>query len=321
MRIDLKRALSRIAKAFFVFFALLLATTIITLPAPSPVISLSAQTETLEVQILNRDEGAFHLETGRLGSEQACLEEITVRPEPGSTVFYTRTGANELIIFVEGSSSYSGMDTSGVQTSQTQFENLLITTGRAELDCRAPDSVRLPVNGLLSVGLLASESYASETPFLLLQAEAVVHARAVDRAFFGLVPISWFEWLLPVEAGGIFEVGRLAIPAGSRVQSFHGGQDTVSGRWWGFADINFAQSDTIKVHASANTDHLLIFAPAPRTIGSGSGPASLEPDVLSVAALARLTGDPNLQWLYILGGALSAIFAVLAFVLFPKRLS
>lgn len=294
--------------------------TLITLPPPSTMIAVDAVTETVQITALNRDEASFRLASARRLDDDQCLRDLQVFPNTATRVTYTRTHSGAIYIAIDGPAVLASASSDGIRGApiRSEFETLVIDPVCSD----ESGIVRLPLNGLLEIGLLSTEQYASEVPFVLRSGNAIVYARAVDRTLWGLLPIGWLANLLAVEPGGLFEVRSLSLPAGSQVSGAVSGRRLEPARWWGHSDIDISDaSSAMTVRASTNATALRLFAPAPRTVAGRGGTPSLVPETISVAALARITGDPNLQWLYIIGGLLSALAGVIWLTFFRQDMS
>lgn len=271
------------------------------LPGTGTMITLSAKTEIMDLTVVNPQSTRLTLAKAWVESEGACLTDIEIKPATGSTIGYSRKRGEALYITISGQATWTATNRKiAQQADATQFK---IST-----DCRPDSVVRLPANGIISIGNESLSSPNSET-LISSSMDAKVYGRAVDQ-LYALIPLNWG----PFEAGTLYLAEELAVPAGSRLANARN-KTGQSARWWGYVDVVFEDSKNrdraMQVEASTNATVVDIFAPAP----PGNKPAKSlsrlssivnkpnersKSDSISVSLGSRLLKDPNLIWLYTL---------------------
>ncbi|HIO03651.1 MAG TPA: hypothetical protein EYN14_17140 [Alphaproteobacteria bacterium] len=282
----------RLVSAFIVASAsiILIAST---LPVPSTLLSLVAETETIDVKIVNPDASIIAMSGGYDENAETCFERLEVKPSMGATVSYSRIANGSLYIAISGGASISSSE--GVARFEQTLARFVISD--KTLDCNNPSQIRLPVSGLVSSGNESLHSIDITTA-VLRGGEVSVFSRSVG-SLFGVIPLNWG----PFEPDALFLVEVLTLPSGSRLTDARTSSGSPA-RWWGYADVDFSSTrlPAIQLRAATNARTVKLFAPAPRELSIHAAnvdqPSAQQPDVIAFSFGARLSNDPNLRWLY-----------------------
>jgi hypothetical protein len=275
-----------------------------TLPQPLTMVAASARAETLDIQVHNPDEASFVLPRARIGQYGPCRANVTVQPDQGSTVNYTRPVGAPLVVAVKGRSSWRNR-TMLLGQKTRPGDVAVFWVDPHDRTCAGAGYVRLPIAGALTVGTLSASGGGGDRPMPILSGDLKVYGRAVDSLFFGIVPLGWLQRLTNAGPGTLYVAESIMLPPGSQLgHAFTDVSDIPPfARWWGFVDANMSDGGTDRgmwIEASTNASTLELIAPAPRPLaGRSSHGANVgEPDIISLTLAARLVGDPNLRWLF-----------------------
>jgi hypothetical protein len=298
------------ALIFIAFIVILVA---LWLPEPETMVVANVRAETMAVSVADGDDASFRLNAATRDGGKTCLRDVKVRPDPESTVTYTRRIGEPLIVGIQGGASYAAMN-APVQHSARLVVFALDTTE----PCRSAPAVRLPVVGVLMVGSAAIGG-GDMTQMPILSGNLDVYARATSK--IGPIPLDWLNGATSAATRGFFHVESLDVPAGARI----GYTRTLRNRrgrspWWGFADVNLADRSErgMLVEASTSASELEILNPLPpsfrqaQVLPAGEDAPDEPPafDVISLKLGARLLGDPNLRWLFTLMTVIIALLSV-----------
>lgn len=273
------------------FLLLILVAIGVSLPKPSTLLTLQAHTETLEFEVLNDDSAIISVPFAFAESNDQCIAGVEIHPFAGSRVSYTRITNGPLYIGVQGQVTWQ--DEEGIVG---QAEELRFVVNEPLSGCGFTNFLRLPANGIASVGIESTFSTDTLTP-MLLRGDLVVYNRSLHRVL-GVIPLNWG----PFVQDALYPAEEFKIPAGSRL--LNAMSDTgLQARWWGFVDVDFLEysSNSLSLNISANARSIELFAPAPAELNiatHGPAPATSKPDVISLSFGARIASDPNLQWIY-----------------------
>jgi hypothetical protein len=281
-------------------------------------LAASVQTEVIEIQVVNPAAATIALPRARLAEQNQCFENVLIRPAAKTKLQYSRTRHGPLVLVVDGKAEWThgAPDSPRLSASSLEFDvrdapEPPCCPGAAKPEpppCNAGPRVRLPVNGTVTIGSdLPEVRDARDRQLALLGGKLLLYGRAVGD-LFGL-PLRFG----PLEPGALYFSQDFPLPGGSRIASARlesqAGDErgAENSRWYGFADISFAEGDhgAITVEASTNARFVELYTPAPYR--SASGGDAYRPDTISLSLGARLTGDPNLLWIY----GLVAVFATL----------
>jgi hypothetical protein len=314
-------ALRRRASPFWLIALLalcLILAIVLALPQPMTMVAASIRSETIRIEILNPDASSTTLPRARHVETGTCFSDITVRPDFGAIVNYTRRIGSPLYIsFTGGVSWHKENRLAGSSTHGAYFK-----LDPDDKDCLTEGNVRLPVNGMMMAGMDTSGNDGTEPSLPLLSGELKVYGRAVDK-LLGLLPLKSFGRLLPLEPYRLYLSESLTLPPGSRLgRAFTDQPENDAGlaRWSGFADANMTEAGKsdrgLIIEASANASAVEVVAPAPGILtgltDSSDGSATTHVDVVSLTLAAQLTGDPNLRWLLAILTFILAILTALA---------
>jgi len=263
----------------------------LSLPNPSTLMSVDAYIETIDIEVTHPAGSVIYLENAYHERRRECVSNITVYPAKGAIVTYTRITNGPLYVSVRGEMIESF---EGLNTSHSNSLSRFIIDNRSD-DCKPNALVRLPANGVVSIGQEAIFGADTTSP-MFLEGTISVYNRSLSM-LFGVLPLDWG----PFEANALYLAEQFSVPSGSRLQY----AKSVSGeeaRWWGFVDVNFEQyaSQSLQFRASSNALSIQLFAPAPsEALKPNTRVSATEnPELISMSFGSRLAGDPNLRWLY-----------------------
>jgi len=283
------------------------------LPTPLTMVAAVIHTETLVVTIDDANLARFHLAHARLGTPTGrCLEDVNVEPKSGTQIGYTMPIGEPLTVSVAGDFTWGARGMPMHQADAAYF-----VMDRNSKGCRPGSSVRLPIAGALDVGAYAGPETTLKP---ILNGTLTVYGRAVDHVLmFSL------KGMPLMEPGKFYLAESFTIPAGSLLQGR--GPVTAAAQsecpiadrvspdqsWRGFTDAGLGIStDTdrgLQLDAATNASNLLLMAPVIPMHESQC------PDVISLTLGARLSGDPNLRWLFALAtGGLVLVSIVLQLI-------
>lgn len=290
---------NRFAKIAFILFFLLYIVSEVALYSPRTMISLKAETESLDFITTNSQASTLWFEKIFDKIENICLENLAVIVSNGTKINYSRQHREKLTVSIDGQMAItSGQDQTG---KRTEFVRLVADP--LHKTCPVDGIIRLPIGGLLTVGTdLSFPSQQGEASLLLLSGEVSVFGRATS-SIFGVIPLNWG----PFEQDALYFVQKLDLPAGSKIQGV-GITASNESRWWGYSDVDLrGESKSINLNATTNAHALEVYTPAPYWASTAKDAPS-RPDVVALSMSARLSGDPNMLWLYGLVVLLSTIF-------------
>lgn len=289
------------AALLFAFLGFLV---LVSLPRPNILVSADIRSDTIEMEVLNPSEAEFVLPKATLmtADDAPCLEDILVRPGQGSAVIYTLEMSGDWYAAVDGEVSWR--DSSGRVVNDP--DGVVFALSSEPDACRWSGRLRLPIAGSIAAGLLvAGNQEAGEELLPLIEGDLTVYGRATERIFW-IIPLSLFEWILPLEPGRLYYADTFKVPSGSRMQA-------PQARWWGFVDISVeGDAPTMWLRASTNAPSVQIFAPAPKQSMSQDPEASFEADQVSLTLATRIGNDPNLRWLFAIASFLLVLVGLIA---------
>lgn len=275
---------------------------------PVTALSVDLQTEIVAVTVKNRDAMRFVLAHAAADSGPDCLSNLIVTPHAGQRITYVRHGNGPLLIRLEGSSTWQYGDESGRQ-QETRTGPMEIEVGGSACTKHATPPVRLPIVGAADFGESVRHVVEpDDRSAAVLSGQLIVYGRALPDLFG--IPLNWG----PFRSNALYLVSQLPVPGGSIVAAGGGTEqprDTIdadSPAWSGHADVTWpgGESPAMRVVATVNTDEVRLYLPGPRVVATGDN--FTDADVIPLSLLARLTGDPNLQFIY---GALGVCAAML----------
>lgn len=290
---------------------LVLALTVIvsaTLPKPSTMFVLTARTESMDVSVVHVDAARFTLENAWSEATDACMNAIEVVVERGGVITYARKIDGPLYISIRGPAHWIGSDDAVHQSSaDTRF-----VIGDPALACGPSRWLRLPANGLVSVGIESSVP-ASADDLLLLEGNLRLFNRAIDR-LFGVIRLDGG----PFKAHSLYLAGEMPIPSGSRLDNARNLQSKAA-VWSGTVsvDMNAGGDPAMTVEMASNAQSVDLWAPAifePSTPWEATADSPVPgqvPDVVALSLGSRLSSDPNLRWLFGLIAGFGLIVGIL----------
>lgn len=287
-------------------FAAVLVGLVLTLDAPSVLVSGELETESAEIKVLNPDQMILELPLAAtiLDGVDVCAPNIRLSVARGAEVFLTLQPDGGFVLATGGETNWSSDLKSG-QLREAEGAYFLVSPDNG--DCKWRGRLRLPVVGELTAGMTATGEVTPSELRPLLSGHLTIHGRATERVF-GVLPLSLFASFTPIEPGKLFNAGTYDIPAGSRME---GG----TARFAGFVDVDilptgYASLDNrMTLYVTTNARELSIFAPSPRLsneVASGAPPTLLA-DTISMTFGARLANDPNLHVIF---GGISALILI-----------
>lgn len=283
-------------------FLLLGVLILVSLPKPNILVSADIRTETVETVVSNPSEAEFILPKAILltSDHNSCLTNVRIRPGQDATVVFTQELSGNWFAAVEGDLSWT--DDNG--PANTGVDGAVFLVSPAEGECTWTGRMRLPLAGSLAAGILvAGNQEAAEGLLPILEGRLTVYGRATERVLW-FVPLAAFGWLLPLEPGKLYYADTFEIPSGSRVEA----PDT---RWWGFVDVNVhTEEPEMWLHASTNARSVDLFAPAPKQDRANARQSAFESDTVSLTLAARISGDPNLRWLFTIASFLLVLIGL-----------
>lgn len=274
---------------------------------PNTMLAASVETEVIEINVINPAASAFVLPRARLAGQGRCFEGVLVRPEAGSRLQYSRSRHGPLVVNVNGKAAWSHAGNRGAYEPATSLEFEVWVDKEDGATCNARPHVRLPIQGTVNIGSDLPEVHrADDRQLTLLSGKLLLYGRAVGDLF--AIPLTFG----PLKPGALYFSQEFPLPGGSRIASARlknegGGGEAEGSRWYGFADIADSAdgAGAIAVQASTNARYVELYTPAPYR--SETGDDSYRADTISLSLGARLTGDPNLLWIY----GLVAVFTTL----------
>ena len=193
------------------------------LPKPDALLSLSAQTNYVSYRVVDPNASAMQLINARLiqrpsdpfstePPSETCVSGRLL-PQLGNQVSYETIGSDVISISIAGTGQAGS--TARIETIDNQILELS-ELDRLELsaereNCKSEFGA-LPVWGPGEIGSVrtfgATQSFSKE----LLSGEIIISAKAIEKLFF-VIP----------GATGLYEAGRVTLPAGSQVRLDEGG--------------------------------------------------------------------------------------------------
>lgn len=278
----------------------------LSVPPPSTLATLSARTEYLKYAPQNIDVATFALPIAHAraaGGVDHCLTDLEVSPRlmrgPVEIVL-SRGPGGALTILVDGPVSWTASQASG------SAAGLKLLLDPADKTCAPSQPVRLPISGKVRVGDDAGGDG-------LLSGQMDIYARAIRRLWF--VPL----WRGPFQPDAIYHAQTFDIPAGAAIIGAFEEGDAAPREWWGFANVAFSSEDMDDLDARGFEVRLATSARVIKLVPPSPSDRGLAPDEVSVTGLARIAGDPNIQWLAGMLTLFLALTATLAQVLSLPR--
>lgn len=265
---------------------------------PVTALSVDLQTEIVAVTVKNRDAMRFALAHAAADGGPDCLSNLVVTPQAGKRITYIRHGNGPLLIRLEGDSTWQYGDEAGRQP-ETRVGPMEIEVGGPACAEHPTPPLRLPIVGAADFGESVRHVVEpDDRSAAVLSGQLIVYGRALPD-FFG-IPLSRG----PFRRNALFLVSELPVPGGSIVAAGGGPEqprstpNTDSPAWSGHADITWpgGESPAMRAVATVNTEEVRLYLPGPRVVATGDN--FTDADVISLSLLARLTGDPNLQFIY-----------------------
>lgn len=280
--------------------------------APVTILAAQLRSEHASVIVTNDNAARFMLPHAFVGGTETCLSNVLVSPPRGKRVEYLRRSRAALRIVLPVGTTWDrgeGMEPLPEASLVLEFR---------DKDCNNAKTghVRLPIAGIAEFGeaqrdLAGRPTEGERADALLLSGRVIVYARAIPDLFW--VPLSFG----PFEANALYVVRDIEIPGGavlatSNPDPRHTSERRESDpRWSGFADIEFNDNDpsAMTVSAAVNAGDVTIKLPGARVTADSRKYS--EADVIPLTLLARLTGDPNLLVIYVVLGAVVAVYKLL----------
>lgn len=306
--------------------------------SPVTVVAAQLRTEHVSFVVTNDNAARFVLPHAHVKSTGTCLTNVLVSPPRGKRVTYLRHGRAAVSIVLPADTTWdSGHGTRPWQESEivevrafgcngptTECVRDCECTKRAA--CAAPgcncpkiDGVRLPIAGIAEFGeakrdIPGRSTEGDRADAMLLSGRIVVYARAVPDLFWKRLNFG------PFVPNALYVVRDIDIPGGtilathSREGQEGVGESQNDPRWSGFVDIEFGDDDptAMSVAAAVNTADVKVKLLGARATADGARYS--DSDVVPLTLLARLIGDPNLQLIYVLLGAVVAVYKLLEWV-------
>jgi len=279
-----------------------------TLPKPSTMFVLTARIESMDVRVVHADAARFALENAWSEATNACMSGVEVVIEHGGVVTYSRKMDGPLYISIRGSSYWTSAD----EVVHQSVTDARFVIGDPDLECGGSRWIRLPANGLATVGIEGSVP-ASGDDLLLLDGNLRLFNRALERLFGG-ISLDWG----PFTANSLYLAAEIPIPSGSRIDKARNLQSTPA-VWSGTVSVDMSAGGepAMSVEMASNAQSVELWAPAifepsaPSAASEDSPAPGQIPDVIALSLGSRLSSDPNLRWLFGLIGAFSLILGIL----------
>lgn len=261
---------------------------------PDTMLSASLHTEVASIEVVNPPASAIALPAATLlpneaGESPVCLKRLLVEPAAGARVNYVRPRGGALTVEIDGPVQWGTASDApkARRDGRTRFEV------SKEGSCAAGERVRLPIDGVAVFGEDQLEVTSGDALRLaLLSGRLALYGRSIVGFDLG-----------PLKAKALYFAQEMPLPGGSRIAAArkgegHGAAADGPSNWYGLADVDLGAQGpgAITVEASTNARLLELYPPAP--FWSARGSHGSRPDVVSLSLVARLTGDPNLLWLY-----------------------
>lgn len=265
---------------------------------PVTALSVDLQTEIAAVTVKNRDAMRFFLAHAAVEGGPDCLSDLIVTPHAGQRVTYVRHGNGPLLIRLEGASTWQYGDDTGRQP-ETRTGPMEIEVGGPACTKYPTPPVRLPIMGAADFGESVRHVVEpNDRSAAVLSGQLIVYGRALPDLYG--IPLNWG----PFRRNALYLVSQLPVPGGSIVAAGGGAErprgepDTDTPAWSGHADITWSGGDApaMRVLATVNTEEVRLYLPGPRVVATGDN--FTDADAIPLSLLARLTGDPNLQFIY-----------------------
>jgi len=262
------------------------------LPKPDVILSISAQSETFEYQVVDSSAASISMTNVLFingnsdpfdePSSPVCLIGRLL-PEPGVNIRYRRGGNGSIgVSFTANSANISVAQfesETGEVIGLSPRDQLLLNTQDETCPAKIPDA--LPIRGQGSIGTLRTFGSGLEMePGDLIGGEVRITAKAVERVFF------FFKG-----ARGLYDAGVVSLPAGSVLRSEKRGIDKKNtGRlpWIGAARILDENGISgFQIDVSTDSDTVWLYR-------SGQGSVEGKPDPIGASAFVSQTRDPGI---------------------------
>ncbi len=262
------------------------------LAPPNTLIAARLDTEVLELRVANPHAMRITLREARLGFDGPCLKDLVIEPRRGAVVRYVREMRRALRVEIDGPVAW---DADGAAEEAAGATFVVGSTG-----CGEGQALRLPVAGMARFGDSRFFQDPAAPPLALLEGQLVVYGRALPTLLSMPLP----------SPHALYPVNEITLPGGS-VLGDDPTQAEAAASWFGHvvADLSDDGAPALAVSASTNAMEVPLRLPI---ANAGEGQASASAEIISLGMMARLAGDPNLRWLYLLVGAVVAVVGSLA---------
>jgi hypothetical protein len=280
--------------------------------APVTIAAAQLRSEHASVIVTNENAARFVLPHAFVNGTETCVSNVLISPPRGTRVEYLRHGRSALKIVMPVGTTWDH----GQGMEPLPEESRVLEIKDKDCKCNQTDRVRLPIAGIAEFGEVQRDlsgrlTDGERADALLLSGRIVVYARAIPDLFWMPLTVG------PFEANALYVVRDIEIPGGTILatgrhdpQSANSRRDSDP-RWSGFVDIEFGENDptAMTVAASVNANDVTIKLPGARVTADGRKYS--DADVIPLTLLARLTGDPNLLVIYVMLGAVVAVYKLL----------
>ncbi|PHR93632.1 MAG: hypothetical protein COA69_03045 [Robiginitomaculum sp.] len=281
------------------------------LPKPDVILSISAQSETVEYQVIDSSAASIMMhnvllidgnsDPFEIAKPPTCLRGRLL-PEAGINVRYRRgsdgsigisfSSENEVIRAAHFESE------SGDVVSLSTLDQLYLNPRNEACPAKLPDA--LPIRGQGNIGTLRTFGSGLEMePGDLIGGQVRVTAKAVERVFF-----------IFKGARGLYDAGVVNLPAGSMLRSERRNADNKSSLpWIGAARILDENGITgFQIDVSTDSDTVWLYR-------SGQGETDGKPDPIGASAFVSQTRDPGIIRMQVLLALILIIFQTVASVM------
>lgn len=269
---------------------------------PSTIVAAALETEAVSFRVTSPEASRIVLPLAArlVRDDSECTSELLIEPAVDTTVSYFRPrGGNLILVFAGRVSEVASKD-----APARSLDSPTYVIG-AEGECGAPPRIRLPIQGDRATFGAHQPDLASakDVRYTLLSGKLHVYGRAQSN--IGPFPIA-----SRATRNALYASGELDLPGGTVIEEPETASNVSansSPHWAGFADVVFGEgagSDggkSMTVAVSTNARTVTVYLPSPN---QGASTRSSDPETVSLSTMARLVGDPHLQQLYALLGAL-----------------
>lgn len=283
------------------------------LPKPDVILSISAQSETIEYQVIDGNAASISLInalfiSGATDPFDAAQPPKCVTgqllPKSGIYIRYRRAGNGAVGI---NFASQDINDDAGRFESRDSETITLSAADRFFLDpdneiCQARLPDVLPIRGRSNIGSLRTFGSSLEAePGDLIGGEVRITAKAVERVFFVFKG-----------ARGLYDAGVVNLPAGAMLRSDTNGFDKKNDNslpWIGAARMLDENGITgFQIDVSTDSDTVWLYR-------SGQGKSGGKPDPIGASAFVSQTSDPGLIRMQVILALILIIFQTVATVM------